>query len=245
MQKYSHKRSFSLRYSDTDFQDEIKPSCLLALLQECACTSADELGFGYDYLRPQGLGFIVVSTYCEYVKPMPLGALLTVETWPLPPRHVIFERDYRITDEQGETCANAASRWCLVDLNDFSLCKPERLSMHATCPYRAENSCAPQFKIVKLNGSGREAYRTTVKNSVCDHYMHANNCRYADFFFDCFTMDELSSRKIKCFSVSYHKQAKEGQELVFYRADEGDCTVLECRSGEELYAQFSVTFQGK
>ena len=55
---------------------------------------------------------------------------------------------------------------------------------------------------------GREVSRMTVANSHCDHYFHANNARYADFFFDCFSMDELSSRLVTAFQIVYVRQAK-------------------------------------
>ena len=141
MSAYANVKKYELRYSDFDFKDELKLSALLSLTQESAGASADELGFGYSDLKPRGLGFIVVHTYCEFRRPILLGDMLTVETWPLPPRHVIFERDYRVFGGKGEEVAALASRWCLVDLKDFTLTVPEALGeAHANCPYRAEKA---------------------------------------------------------------------------------------------------------
>ena len=243
MSDYCHKKEYALRYSDLDYADRLKPSSLLALTQEAACLSADELGFGYDALKPQSLAFIIVNSYCELLQPVEIGEILTVETWPLPPRHVIFERDYRVTGKKG-TVANIASRWCLVDFKDFTLLTPERLGeVNANCPYRNEKTVeVPSWKIPKLCDSGREVFRMTVGSSRLDHYLHANNTYYADFFMDCFTADELSARKLKSFQIAYVKQAKEGSELVFYRRDEGEVTILEARLEDEVIAQFRAVF---
>ncbi len=245
MEKYSHKRTFSVRYSDTDYKDELKPSALLAFLQEAACSSADELGFGYDDLRPLGYGFVVVSTCVELKKPLHLGDSLTVETWPLTPRMVIFERDYRIFNQEGELCAVAASRWCLVDLKNMSLLRPDKLKAHAACPYRDEQSMTPVWKIAKLGEEGELSYELTVKNSLCDHYLHLNNTRYADIFFDAFTMDELSSKKVTGFSIVYHKQVKEGQPLQIFCKNTPACTRMEARCNGEITTQFSLFFDEK
>ncbi len=244
MSDYCHRRSYPLRYTEFDFKDELKLSGLLGIVQEAACTSADELGFGYDALKPRGLGFIIVFTYGEIRRPVKLGDSLTVETWPLPPRHVIFERHYRVLNGAGELAAALASRWCLVDLNTFALLPPDALGQtHFSCPYRAEKTVeVPGWKIPKLGEDKRECYRMQVRNSDCDHYLHANNTRYADFFLDCFPMDGLKS--VKSFSIAYGKQAKEGSELVFYRRDEGDTSVCEAHCGGELFSQFRVTFGG-
>ncbi len=244
MEGYCNRKTYELRYSDFDFKDELTLTALLALVQESACRSADELGFGYDDLRPLKFGFLVVNTYCELHRPVRLGEKITVETWPLPPRHTIFERDYRVLSGEEEVAA-LASRWCLVDLNTFALLPPERMGdVHTNCPYRNEKTVeVPSWKIGKLT-DGKEMYRMRVNQSHCDHYLHANNTRYLDFFTDCFSMEELAARRIRSFQISYSKQAKEGRELVLLRQDFDGYTICEARSDGELLTQFRVDFAG-
>lgn len=240
---YSNIKEYELRYSDFDFRDRLKLSCVLELAQESAAASADELGFGYSDLKPRGLGFITVHTYCEFKRSARLGERVKVETWPLPPRHVIFERDSRMIGEDGSEIAAIASRWCLVDLNSFAMQPPERLGeAHARCPYRAEKTTEiPARKIARISeGSG---YRAVVRNSLCDHYLHANNAKYADLFLDCFTMDELAGKTVRAFSIAYHRQAKEGMELTVLRRDNDGGSVCEALCGEELIAQMSLSFK--
>lgn len=226
-----------------DFKDDLKLSALLGLIQEAASTSADELGFGYGALKAHNYGFITVSTYCEFLAPIRLGDEITVETWPLPPRHVFFERDYRVKNGRGEVFANAASRWCLVDLANFSLLPPDALGeTHKNCPYCNEKTVEiPPRKLPKLGADAREVYRMTVRASRCDHYLHANNTFYADFFCDCFTMEELR-RPVKDFQISYVKQAKPGAELILYKKDNGSESFCEARCGEELISSFCIRF---
>ena len=245
MSVYANVKRYELRYADMDFQDELRPSALLGLTQESACMSADELGFGYADLKPQNLGFIIVNTYCKLLRPVRLGEAVTVETWPLPPRLVFFERDYRVRVGEEEVAA-VASRWCLVGLNDFSLQRGERLGeTHANCPYRAEKAVEPpNWKIPHLS-CGREVYRMQVQASHCDHYLHANNTRYADFFFDCFTMEELAQKRVAAFQIAYEKQAKAGSELSLWREDTADGALCELRCGEECLSRFRVWFAAR
>lgn len=242
MEAYCNRRTYELRYSDFDFKDELSLTALLALIQESACRSADELGFGYDDLRPLHYGFLVVNTYCRLYRPVRIGEAITVETWPLPPRHVIFERDYRVLSGDEEVAA-LASRWCLVDMENFSLLTPDKLrEAHARCPYRSEKTVeVPLWKIARIT-EGREVYRMQVRQSHCDHYYHANNTRYFDFFGDCFGMEELASRRIFSFQISYVKQAKEGREIRLMRQDFDGYTICEAISDGELLTQFRVDF---
>ena len=242
MGAYCHKRSFPLRYTDFDFRDRLKISTLLSLAQESAASSADELGFGYEALKQKNYGFITVNTDCILLSPAKLGDTLTVETWPLPPRHVIFERDYRISNQMGEIIALLASRWCLIDLPRFVMLPPTALgAVNDRCPYNSEKLFEPKWKIERAEG-GREVYRTAVRQSLCDHYLHANNAKYADFFMDCFTMKELASRPIKAFQIAYIKQAKEGETLELFREDREGESICEAREGGEPIAQFRVWF---
>lgn len=245
-ERYANIKRYALRYSDFDCNDELKLSSLLALAQESAGLSADELGFGYADIKPLDLGFIIVHTYCEICRMPVLGDVLTVETWPLPPRHGIFERDYRVTDARGEVCAVLSTRWLLVDLKTFSMTRPERLGeVHARCPYRDEHTVVPKtWKIPRLT-AGRAVRREIVAGSHMDHYMHANNTRYADFFLDCFSTEELSSRRVRAFRISYLKQVKEGEEIVLFREDLEGCSVLEARVGGEVCTQFCIEFEEK
>jgi len=245
MSSYCHRRNFTVRYSDVDFHDRLKPSALLAFAQEVAGTSADELGFGYDDLVPLGYGFIIVATCCEIYKSVHPKDVVTAETWPLTPRHVIYERDYNFRDKNGEPIASMASRWCLIDFASGTLLTPDKLAAHAACPYRDEHTLsAPVWKIPKLGDEGREAYRLIARSSQLDHYFHVNNTKYADLFLDCFTAEE-QSRAVKSFRISYTKQVKEGEELVFYRKDGEKESILEARVGGVTTTQFALCWGEK
>lgn len=239
---YANIKRYELRYSDFDFRDELKLSALLSILQESAGASADELGFGYDALKRQGFGFIVAGTYCEFHRPVGLGETLTLETWPQPPRHVIFDREYRLFDGRGENVISATSRWCLVDLANFSMLLPERLGkVHAECPYRAEKAVeTPRWKLPRI-ANGKLSHTVTIGASFCDHYMHVNNALYADLFFDCFEMAEWT-RPVKSFQICYAGQVKENDELMLFREDGEGESLLEARRGEELVTACKICF---
>lgn len=244
MSGYSFARDFLVTYSNCDHKDELTPASLLVYAQEVAGQSADELGFGYDVTIKDGCGFFIVTTCCEIYKPVHPKDLLTVSTWPLPPRHVIFERDYELK-RGGEKVAALASRWCLVDIATQKMLPPETLKAHAGCPYRAEQTLTPEWSLPKLKDEGSEVYSMTARLSHCDHFRHVNNTKYADFFMDCFTEEELENKRVKSFRISYAKQVRAGSRLIFFRKDFNEGTALEARSDGEATTRFFVTFAGE
>ena len=242
MSGYSFNRNFDVLYADCTQKDEVKPSALLTYAQEVAGQSADELGFGYDDTIKDGCGFFITATCCELYAPIRAKDVLTLSSWPLPPRHVIFQRDYDVK-RGGERVAAMSSRWCLVELSSGKMLPPERLKAHATTPYRNEQVMSPDFSLPKLRGEGEAVYSMIARGSHLDHFGHVNNTKYADFFMDCFSEKELENKRIKSFRITYVKQVKAGDELTFFRKDTEGGTAFEARVGGEPTTRFFVTFE--
>ncbi len=228
MEKYVHTQEFKIKYCEVDFKDELKVSTALSYMEEVACSSADELGFGYAYVKPKGYAFMVSNICLEWCSPPPLGEVLTVQTWPTPPSHAIFGREYRFLSPDGIARVKASSRWCLIDMNSGKLLPSKAIDNQDYTTYNTDKLLEDvQWKIPAFAcEEGELKYTLTVANGDYDHNMHVNNTRYAEYCLNCFSVAELASRKLKSFSISYVKQCKEGEVLRFYRKAEADGSYL-------------------
>ena len=92
---------------------------------------------------------------------------------------------------------------------------------------------------------GELKFALTIANSEYDHNMHVNNTRYADYCFNCFSVAELSGRKLKRFAISYVRQCKEGDTLRFYlkRGEDGCYLAHGFNDKNELVVQSQITFE--
>lgn len=219
---YRHIKNYEIRYMDTDAFDNIKLSALLGILQESSCLSADELGFGYDDIKGDNMGFILANWYVELARPVKIGEVLEVHTWPLKPKHLIFLRDFELYCK-GEKIGVASARWCMVNLNDFSFMPIEKYFAEGFFNgYNTERSVEfNSWKIPAINsfadGDKAEVYSRVLKFSDYDHYFHVNNTKYADFLTDVFSVEEMRGRFIKKVQITYVKQCKENEILQLYR----------------------------
>lgn len=239
---YCHSQDYAFRYSDADFQDVIRPTSLLAVMQESACHSADELGFGYLDLQPRNIGFILSNWYVEMYRAIKYNEVLTVHTWPVKPGRAIVLRDFELFVGE-EKVGVGTSRWCLVDLATFSMLPSSAVFASFQGEYNESRSTTfSSWKISRVT-EGEAAYEKVVGYSDCDHYNHANNTRYADMLMDAFSLDELKGKWVKSFRISYIKQCRCGEKLGVYRqpAEDGGF-IAECRCGQELRAQMHVVF---
>ena len=246
MELYEHKNDFIIKYCDSDFKDEMKLSVALALMEEVACSSADELGFGYAFVKPRGYAFMVSNICMEFIKPISLGDKTQVKTWPLIPTRATFGREYQFL-LNGEVAINASSRWCLIDINEGKILPSKAIDNQDYTTYNStrvmENVVwkIPSFSIEE----GELRFEMVVANSEYDHNMHVNNTRYADYCLNCFTIAELSAKKLKKFSITYAKQCKEGDKLYFYRKplEDGGFLVQGFNQNQETVVQAAVCFE--
>lgn len=247
MKPYEYIEEFKIKYCDVDFKDEMKVSTALSLMEEVACGSADELGFGYEYVKPKGYAFIVSNIYLECKSSIPLGTTVRVKTWPKVPSRVVFGREYQLEDEQGNSLIDATSRWCLIDLQEGKILQSKLIDNQDFSTYNTRELFEnvkwkiPAFSVEE----GELRFTLQVANSEYDHNMHVNNTRYADYCFNCFSVQELSKTKLKSFMISYVKQCREGKTLLFYRkkAEDGKYLVQGLNEGNEIVVQAAIELE--
>lgn len=219
MEKYKHMKQFQVKFCEADFKDELKLSTTLSYFEEVACSSAEELGFGYDYCKNKGMAFMVSGICCEFFKPIPLSEVVTVTTWPTPPTFVTFGREYTISNALDERFCVASSRWCLIDFKTGKILQSKAIEGQDYSTYNTDKVIEiSSWKIPTfLQEEGELKYTFTVANSAYDHNLHVNNTLYADYCLNCFSVEELSLLFLKRFQISYLRQSKEGQILRFFR----------------------------
>ena len=239
---YRHIKDYQLRYTDLDAYDNLKLSSLLSFLEESACLSADELGFGYDDVNPNHLGFIVVNWYIKLYKNIKLGDVLTVHTWPLKPRHLIFLRDYELYCG-GEKVGVCSARWCMIDTQKYVPVPTSAFFKGDFFDgYNTERSIEFNDWKIPTISSGETIYSKKVMFSDYDHYFHVNNTKYADFLYDVFTVDQLQGKSLSSVQITYVKQCKEGEQLTFLKEKKDGYYLVEGRVDGELRVQMRIEF---
>lgn len=237
---YRNVKKYEIRYTDADVYDNLKLSSLLSFLEESACCSADELGFGYNAISPKGIGFIIVNWYIELFRPLRLGEEVEVHTWPLAPKFYIFNRDFEIFNE-GEKVGVATARWCMIDTQTFAMLPISSFFKQGDFDdYNTERSVVVKGWKIPPVEKEQISYSKPVALSDYDHYFHVNNTKYADFMLDVFTLDELKNKFTKEIRITYVKQCKLGETIDFYRQDGEDGVVIEGRVGGETRVQMKV-----
>ena len=102
----------------------IKPSGLLDILQSVAGEHAMVLGIGYEALKEKGYAFVLARIKYDLYRPIKRYSKVVVETTPLVPGRIDFDRDFEIYDfDTNELIGVATSKWIIIDLNNRKICR--------------------------------------------------------------------------------------------------------------------------
>ncbi len=239
---YRNIKKYGLRYTDVDAYDNLKLSSLFSFMEESACLSADELGFGYKDLAPRNIGFILVNAYVELNRNIKLGDELSVHTWPMRPKHMIFLREYEFYCGD-EKVGVATARWVMVSLENFAMLPYTEFFKESDFDnYNIQRAIDfSGWKLPCVNNNDT-VYSKRISYSDYDHYFHANNTKYADFLMDVFTADEMRGKSLKSVQITYAKQCKEGEVIEVVREYADGLWMIEGRVEGEVRVQMRLKF---
>lgn len=209
-----HVNSITIRTSDLDCFDRVKPYAYLEFYQDIAGEHADILGVGYEASKKLNVGWVLMKSKLEIFKnPVPYDTLL-LQTWPSNLTKVDFSRDYRLLDKEGELISQGTSQWCIVDINTHRILRTSTINF----PEGVQEKPLYTARLEKLSEydySNQEVkYSHTIRNSDLDHYGHTNNARYAVMLFD--ALPNTLENSVHTLEINYIAEAKLGETIDLY-----------------------------
>ncbi|MNC23144.1 Acyl-ACP thioesterase [compost metagenome] len=221
MDKHSNllwTEEFIVHTSDTDFQSRGKLSFLLDIIQRAADSAVSSLGISIDKMLEARMGWMVITLNLDIHRlPLP-NEILKVHTWSKGNKGALWQRDYRIFDENSLEIAAARSIWALVDIDKRKILRPSALPI-AVEPYLEDSvGGLPDKVVIPADIPLQEAYRYQVRYSGLDNNGHLNNARYVDLCCDAFTLEEWEESKLTGLQITYAQEAKYGENFSVLRS---------------------------
>lgn len=214
--KYSAQ--YEIRWHDTDATLKIRPTQLLALMQETSNRHIANSGMSLDELRVQKkLGFILSKTRVEIARRPAALENITVETWTNPSRSFGFNRSFLVRVGE-EIVAKADTFWALVGIEDHQFHKMEETGYVFEDEAPVELSLPPRLRIPNQLPLAELGKRKIVYSDL-DYNMHMNNTRYADMLCDFLPLDDVD--QLRGFSLSYLHEAAYGHTVTVLGAADG------------------------
>ncbi|WP_068673156.1 acyl-[acyl-carrier-protein] thioesterase [Oceanobacillus sp. Castelsardo] len=209
---FTSKYHIDLR--DVDFKKELKLSALFSYFQEIASLAASSLGLGIDTLQKgNGLAWVLTKIRVDVERLPVWGEEITIETWPLEPGKLNFDRDYIVRDKDGKSIIRAISSWVIIDLKDRKLKRSTSVPFTFPTPI-VDRAIKDTFRRLKHIEQAETVYTKRIGYSDVDFNGHLNNSKYIDYIMDCFDINNHKKYDVTSIEVDFMHEALPGESIV-------------------------------
>ncbi|MBQ7035348.1 MAG: hypothetical protein IJN34_06395 [Clostridia bacterium] len=216
-----------------DAMGNIRPRAVLALFQDAAGTHAEALGVGFEALLKKNLLWVVTQIRYRVLKPIGEEQEITVETWPLPPNRLGFERCYRLLDAQGKLLIEGTSNWVVMDTQTRKMAAAGDL--YPPMEFCLDKTFEDRARRIKDFEAAAAACTITPDPSLIDGNGHVNNTHYASF-----AETALGGHQaiIRAFQIDFLHEVLQGQPLSLFCAKEENSALVkgEAADGTRMFA---------
>jgi len=241
-----YKKKYHVDYGDSDYYKKLKLSSLFNNLQDIASLHSENLGIGINEIgQKHGVAWVLVRIMVDVTRMPNWNEDIVVETWPIEPKRLEFERDFLVKDTEGNILVRAISSWVIMNIEEREIRKTELIRIEYP-PFVEERAINQRMGKLKPSGQLEMVYKKLIGYSDIDINGHLNNSKYIDYITDCFSMEKHGIYTVESVQVSYISEALAGDTIVFYK----DISNLETGSvyvegvnevGDKVYFKACIT----
>ncbi|MGY0693882.1 acyl-[acyl-carrier-protein] thioesterase [Virgibacillus sp. FSP13] len=210
-------RKYHIDLRDVDFTKRLKLSTLFSYFQDIASLASEDLGFGIDRLEKEfGVAWVLTRIRVTIIRNPIWDEEITIETWPLEPGKVEFDRDYLVKDVNGNVIIRAVSKWIIMDMHERKIKRSKTIGIRYP-DNKTERALEGKLEKLKEFGKLEEAYNKVIGYSDIDFNGHLNNSKYVDYIMDCFPVDDHKSHTIHTIDLSFNQEAMPGDSITLYK----------------------------
>lgn len=211
---YYKKYHIDLR--DVDFTKKLKLSNLFSYFEDIASDAAENLGFGIKTLEKKfNVAWILTRIRVEIMRVPDWNEDIVIETWPLKPSKVEFDRDYLVKDKNGEIIIRAVSKWVIMDIKERKIRRSDVIGIRYP-EIIEERAIAGKLGKLKNFGKLETAYNKVIGYSDIDLNGHLNNSKYVDYIMDCFPVEDHKNYAIKTIDLHFNHEALPGDTITLF-----------------------------
>lgn len=234
MEEKIGKYEFVAEPFHVDYRRRLSLGVLGNHLLNCASFHAKDRGFGMATINEHHYTWVLSRLVIEMDKyPMDYEKF-SIETWVENVYSLFTDRNYRISDENGETMGFARSIWAMINMDDRKPINLLKINDGKITDYISDYPCPIEKPSrIKLKNPVLTHTHKIVYNDL-DINGHMNSIRYIEHVLDLFDIEYYNNYKIKRFEIAYVAESYFGDEIDFYTEEtESRHFLVEIRKNKE------------
>lgn len=202
------KETFKMGLKDIDKQNQIKNVTLLEFFENIGSYHSDLAGYGADYTKEHGRGWVLLDWKVQVLKRPKYGDELEIHTWAKTMNKATTYRDFEVYNQNKELCAIATSRWTMVNIKEGKIDKIDADIIKAYDP--EDKNVFEEKEVTKLKApkdfSNEIEYKVRRKDIDINGHMH--NIYYLDLAYEVLPEEIYNGEQLNNIRVQYRKEIK-------------------------------------
>ena len=201
--------------------NQLKPYAYQILFEQMAERHLFDLNLNVDTTLKYGLAWALISMSVEVVKPIENSMTLYGSTWFSEHRGPYFRRELLIKDEEGEVMFKGSTHSVLLDIEKRSVFRKKVIPfpMHEPTPVFLLDASPG----LKMDRGLVPVMERSVQPSQIDCLGHVNNCRYGEFAYDAFSVEEQEKlRDLKRMDISFLSELRAEDHFTMRKVGDGN-----------------------
>jgi len=216
----------SIKFSETDFQQNWKPSGFFSAMQEVGSLHATHLGYDYRDMFAANMSWVLSRAKIKFNAFPKVGEKVTIQTWPKGIHNkLFFMRDFFFLNENGSPLAAATCAFVLIDIKARRVL-PWRV-LKGELPDNQGLSAIDQFpERLNVPDEISECFSIQTRYSDVDLMGHVNNARYIEWITDCFSVQQYQTHQMEWLHINFLNEIKpDAQISIGSASDEKDSSI--------------------
>ena len=214
-------RNYTVGYSDAFRGREIRPTAMMAFLEETAAEHCGSIGRDVFSLLEDGGGWVLTGGGMRMNRYPCYGEEFLVETWLSSWKGLSGIREYRIIGSDGSLLGEAGGRWVYWDMRTRrpTVIPPVFKEKWHRCPDSPYRRIFPDSATPCFPGSFGERIdpvRLEVRRGDVDLYGHLHNTTYMDWLLEAVPAELWSGSVPMDMGLRFFGEARLGDSVVFH-----------------------------
>lgn len=206
---------------EADANQIMRPTAMLDMMQEAANINATSLGFGYDEMKESNTAWVLSRIHVRFKNYPKWRDNVNIKTWHKGTARLFYLRDYILSDEEGNTLAEATSSWLIIDMNTRRLVRSNELATSEDKCTKEDAIAEPADKVtIPVDIEPELVRKHPVTWSEIDAMGHVNNVKYVVWAIDAVGTDIVKERPLKELLINYDAEVMPNDIVKIYRVRE-------------------------
>ncbi len=193
----------------------------VCLFLDIASEHAEMLQLGGDEMAANNCYWVCAKTRVHFNRMPKICEKVALTTWPEPQDRISANRDYELTDSEGNVLAAGKTQWVIVNTETGRMMPTDSIYPDGLIPLE-KKACPEPFSRIRDKFDDDAIKTYTVLSTDIDINRHMNNAKYFTAFFSLFSISEIEAMNVRTMEVQYKNPCYEGDVLHFFKRDTED-----------------------